>query len=86
MWASVNGHLPIVEFLISKGANIDATDSYEHTPLMRAYMEKHPSIVEFLISKGANIEATDSYGYTPLMWVLYGETSVNRRVSDKQRR
>ena len=32
-YACEKGHFPIVEYLISKGANIDAKDKYEETPL-----------------------------------------------------
>ena len=64
-FASKNGHLSIIEYLISKGANIEAKDKYERTPLHYACQEGHIEIVEYLISKGANAEAKDIYEQTP---------------------
>ena len=53
------GHLLIVEYLISKGADIEAKDIYYWTPLHFACKEDHLEIVEYLISKGADIEAKE---------------------------
>ena len=63
--ASKNGHLPIVEYLISKGANIEAKDYLDNTPLHCASCEQDYEIVEFLVSKGANKNAKNKYGMTP---------------------
>ena len=60
------GHLQIVEYLISKGANIEAKDKNKKTPLHYACYKGHLQIVEYLISKGANIKAKDSSENTPL--------------------
>ena len=59
-------YLPMVEFLISKGANIEANDIYGETALHLACEEGHLQIVEYLISKGANIEAEENNKRTPL--------------------
>ena len=69
-FASRNGHLSIVEYLISKGANIEAKDKYGRTPLHYACQEKHLQIVEYLISNGANIKAKDSFEQTPHLVLL----------------
>ena len=61
-YACQEGHLPIVEYLISKGANIEAKGEIEMTPLHYACQEGHLPIVEYLISKGANIDAQDGDG------------------------
>jgi ankyrin repeat protein len=63
---SSSGKLDIVQYLISKGANIEATDQwifslnhiYGGTSLIYASYYGHLDIVQYLISKGANIEAT----------------------------
>ena len=59
--------LPIVQYLIEKGANIEAKDGYsKNTPLHLACENNHLEIVEYLIEKGANIETKDTVERTPL--------------------
>ena len=63
--ACENGHFPIVEYLISKGANIEIKDEDGWTPLHYASDFEYPSIVEYLISKGADKTAKNNNGDTP---------------------
>ena len=51
-FASLNGHLDIIKFLVSEGANIHTNNDY---PLRWASRFGHLDIVKFLVSKGANI-------------------------------
>ena len=55
----------IVEYLVSKGANIEAKDDYNYTPLHLASYFGKPDIVKYLVSKGANKNAKDKDGKTP---------------------
>jgi ankyrin repeat protein len=54
---------PIAEFLISKGADINAKGYEDKTPL---HMVGCRELGELLIAKGADIEALDKYGQTPV--------------------
>ena len=49
------GHMKIAELLISRGAEVDAKDSFRATPLHRASREGHKNISELLINKNANV-------------------------------
>ena len=61
--ASINGHLPIVEYLIEKQqVDIEIKGKNKITPLHYACQYGHLPIVEYLISKGANIVAKDESG------------------------
>ena len=55
--------------IIDNGANIDAKDSDDRTPLHYAAMYKE-EMVSKLISSGANIYATDGNDKTPLDYAL----------------
>eukprot|EP01103_Thecamoeba_quadrilineata_P001528 TRINITY_DN11384_c0_g1_i1.p1 TRINITY_DN11384_c0_g1~~TRINITY_DN11384_c0_g1_i1.p1 ORF type:complete len:130 (-),score=23.14 TRINITY_DN11384_c0_g1_i1:119-487(-) len=60
------GQVEIIKYLISKGANVDAKDSYGHTPLHLAVYESHTEAVKVLIEKGASTKIVASNGKTPL--------------------
>ena len=60
--ASHENHLPIVQYLVKKGANIDAIDDKGWTALVHASIKNHLPIVEYLVEKNANIDLGDKYG------------------------
>ena len=64
--AARNGHLSILGFLITHGANIEARNHNGGTALHYACCYNHLQIVKDLLSQKANIEAKDSDGVTPL--------------------
>ena len=64
--ASMKGSLPIVQYLIDKGANFECNDSIKRTPLHIACQNGHLEIVQYLIEKCVNIEAKDNEQKTPL--------------------
>ncbi len=63
----------IVEFLLSRGADINAKDASGSTPLVTAVDCNLYETVSLLISKGADINSTGNFGWTP----LHSATSVN---------
>ena len=58
--------LQIVQYLIEKGADIEAQNQYQYTPLHIACLKGHLEIVQYLIEKRANIEAKNKNQKTPL--------------------
>ncbi|KAL4431715.1 hypothetical protein ABPG74_017344 [Tetrahymena malaccensis] len=48
-WASKRGHLKLTQFLIQKGADVNATDILGKTPLFYACQEGHIDIVKILL-------------------------------------
>jgi poly(3-hydroxybutyrate) depolymerase len=68
--AAEGGHREIVDLLIAKGADINATagagDGVGWTPLHEAAEEGHKKVVELLILKGADINVKNGDGRTPL--------------------
>ncbi|XP_074008689.1 CARD- and ANK-domain containing inflammasome adapter protein-like [Numenius arquata] len=64
--AAANGHLAIIEYLISKGAKIDVKDKKGRTPLHRAAENGHGDAVKVLLRCGAYMYSLDTEGKTPL--------------------
>ena len=58
----------VVELLIAKGADVNAKDKYDMTPLHPAAGRGHKEVVELLIAGGADVNARDEDGDTPLDW------------------
>jgi ankyrin repeat protein len=57
--ASVNGNVPMIELLMSKGANHDARSKVGMTPLHMAAMKGHEEAMACLLDHGADINAAD---------------------------
>ena len=65
------GHLNLLEYLISKGCNVNGcatgkTSKSQMTYLMHAALNGNPGILYVLLLKGAKIDAVDAYGNTAL--------------------
>lgn len=58
MWAAKRGQLKSAQFLIDKGANIDARNKIGHTALALAYLNDQWIIASDLLQKGANVNKT----------------------------
>jgi len=57
-YASDYGQLEVIQYLLSKGANIDSADKHGISPLLAAIWEGHTSCVKFLVEKGASKSGT----------------------------
>ncbi|XP_053929269.1 CARD- and ANK-domain containing inflammasome adapter protein [Cuculus canorus] len=64
--AAANGHPKMIEYLISRGAKLDATDKAGRTPLHRAAEKGHGNAVKVLLQCGAYMYRLDMEGKTPL--------------------
>ncbi len=64
--ATNGGQKEVVEFLITKGANLDSANTYMYTPLHYSILRKHIAIAEILIEAGANPNIPNVWGSTPL--------------------
>ena len=65
--AQRNQNVEIFEYLVSAGADVNATNQSGLTPLHEAARWNwNIEVVKFLVSKGANVYARDNTGKTPL--------------------
>jgi ankyrin repeat protein len=72
LWcASAAGHLRIVKYLVSKGANVNSTTKSNSTALRAACFDGHLEIVKYLVENGADIEIANRHGHTCLMIACY---------------
>lgn len=74
MGAAWEGHLDLVDYLLSRGAdpnqkclNIHPEYLNGSTALIRAVKGKHQEIVRLLLANGADVNLPDAAGLTPLM-------------------
>ncbi|MFC1492769.1 ankyrin repeat domain-containing protein [candidate division KSB1 bacterium] len=65
--AAIGGHTDLVEYLIDKGANIEAKERYQMTPLFWAINQKHTDTAKLLIEKGAYISVKNIFQSQPLV-------------------
>jgi hypothetical protein len=56
----------IAALLIAEGADVNARNINEETPLHRALTGNYGEIAELLIAKGANVHAVNKHGISPL--------------------
>ena len=65
-WAVLGGQMEAAEFLIERGAEVDAEDRQRNTALHGAAFSGCGEIVRMLIERGADVSATNKDGETPL--------------------
>ncbi|KAK1772870.1 hypothetical protein QBC33DRAFT_522720 [Phialemonium atrogriseum] len=66
--AAYFGHEAVVRLLLKEGADFEAKDEDDWTPLSLAARKGHEAaVVKLLLKEGADFEAKDKYGRTPLL-------------------
>lgn len=61
--ASASGDIKTVQECLKNGANLEATDAHNVTPLLYAVYNDQKEIVKILLEAGADLTATDSYNF-----------------------
>ncbi|XP_022244696.1 kinase D-interacting substrate of 220 kDa-like [Limulus polyphemus] len=83
MLACQTGQMCVIQELLRQGADINAEDYDNWTPLLNAAKEGYVDIVTELVECGADIHHRDMGGWTALMWTSYkGHTEIARFLLD----
>ena len=71
--ACLTKQVAVAKFLLDKGANVNARDDYQFTPLHRAsgVPDQDLVLLQSLIDKGADVNAQGYNGLTPLHWAAF---------------
>jgi ankyrin repeat protein len=71
LWnAARQGHMAVVEFLVTNGANVNAVGENGSSPLLGALGWDRHEIARFLIKHGADINLADMQGERPVLSVV----------------
>jgi ankyrin repeat protein len=76
--AAERGSVEDVEDLLEKGADVNAKDEFERTPLMLSALEGHAEVATLLVEAGADVNATAKYGQTALQ---FAEEQGNEEIA-----
>ncbi len=72
--AAYHGQLLAVDWLLAKGANIDAVSSGQHwTALMLATMKRHYEVAKRLVNHGCDVNKQNVDGWSALHWAANNE-------------
>jgi len=83
-YAAFNGNVDIVKSLLASGADVNAKDNNETTPLHSA---RSKAVAEILVDNGADIHAVNKNGNTPFLSALhFANESVVSHDNDKSSR
>lgn len=65
-YACTNGHLQVAEFLLDKGAQVNALSDSDTTPLMMAVRTGNIQLVRLLLDRGADLQIRNHQGFSAI--------------------
>ena len=75
IYAAFNGHAAVVDYLLKKGAEINATTANGSTALLFAARFGHLEVVELLLQNNADPNIANERGATAIDWALKTENT-----------
>ena len=84
--AALGKHLLMVDWLLTNGANVQATDAWNRTPLHIAARRNNEDILRSLLHHHADTSAKDKFGMTPIQGAHERGFSENVKILAQQSR
>ena len=78
--AALGKHLLMVDWLLTYGANVQATDAWNRTPLHIAARRNNEDVLRCLLHHHADTSAKDKFGMTPIQGALERGFSENVKI------
>ena len=69
-WVVIRKSEAAARFLLERGADVNAVDASQGTPLLYAVQNKDDGIVDLLLRAGANVNLENRIGETPLLFAI----------------
>ena len=83
-YACTNGHLQIAEFLLDKGAQVNALSDSDTTPLMMAVRSGNIQLVRLLLDRGADLRIRNHQGFSAIdVADLFNQEEVSRGLRSR---
>ncbi|KAI0225815.1 hypothetical protein LSAT2_023448 [Lamellibrachia satsuma] len=64
------GNEDAVRMLVARGADLEATDNFQHTALWMATRQRHTGLVRFLVENGACVNPSIMWTHSPLYFAV----------------
>jgi ankyrin repeat protein len=83
-YACTNGHLEIAEFLLNKGAEVNAVSNSDTTPLMMAIRSGNIQLVRLLLDRGADLQIRNHQGFSAIdVADLFNQVEISRGLRSR---
>ncbi|KAI9120337.1 hypothetical protein K1719_007370 [Acacia pycnantha] len=83
-WASLNNFPDIVQYVITHGGDVNATDHMQQTALHWAAVHGATTVADLLLENGARLESADIYGYRAVhVAAQHGQTTFLNHIIAK---
>ena len=83
-YACTEGHLSVADYLLSKGAKVDALSESDTTPLMMAVRSGNIQLVRLLLDRGADLQIRNHQGFSAIdVAELFNQEEISKGLRSR---
>ena len=83
-YACTEGHLAVADYLLSKGAKVDALSESDTTPLMMAVRSGNIRLVRLLLDRGADLQIRNHQGFSAIdVAELFNQEEISKGLRSR---
>ena len=83
-YACTEGHLAVADYLLSKGAKVDALSESDTTPLMMAVRSGNIQLVRLLLDRGADLQIRNHQGFSAIdVAELFNQEEISKGLRSR---